>query len=302
MWNRMALAQTGRLVVIDLLLWSAVAIIFAAQGHVVSAYRGAPQPWWPSFGYSLAIFSVWALLSPPISLAVHRAELRLARGWRFAAFCAVGLPVAAALHVASFALLYWPIYNSDGAIPSRWAMTERMVLANFDTNVLFYALIVGATLAWTARNRRAVPNAPPAGASTATTDDLLRLPIRSKGLVRLISAAEIDWINAADDYAEIHADGVVHLIEKSLAALERELPAAEFARIHRSSLVRLDRVVEVRSLGRGDAIIRLAEGTELRLSRRYRTNLSAVLRSKVSGGPADPGGGSRLPIGDGSNA
>lgn len=301
MTKRTALSHAGLLAAVDLLLWSAIALVFALQGHAVSAYRSTPQPWWPSVGYSLAIFSVWAILSPLIALAVYRAEAQLSRGWRLAAACALGLPVAATLHVAIFALLYWPIYNGDGAIASRWAMTERMALANLDTNALFYVMVVGATLAWAARTL-AVSDAPEASTSGAPNDTLIRLPVRSKGLLRLISTADIDWIGAADDYAEVHAGGAVHLVESSLSAFERQLPDGEFARVHRGALVRLDRVFEVRSLGRGDAMIRLTDGSEMRLSRRYRRNLSAVIRPSMVAGPAHPGVGSRPPIGNGAAA
>lgn len=298
MAERTALSQARRWLAVDLLFWSAVALIFALQGHFLSLYRGTPQLWWPSFGYSLAIFSVWALLSPAIVLAVRRAELRFSRRWRLAAACVAGLPAVALLHVVLFALLYWPIYNGDGAIPSRRAMAERMALPNLDTNVLLYAILVGGTLAWTARVRRVAGKSSQA-ASGAATQQLQPLQVRSRGRLQLISTADVDWIGSADDYVEVHAGGAVHLMDTSLAALERRLPTSQFARIHRRALVRLDRVSEVRSLGRGDALIILRDGSELRLSRRYRANLALLLERPAGGDPVHPSNGSRLPINGG---
>jgi hypothetical protein len=274
------------LLAINFIFWVAVALLFALQGQAVSTYRGAHQPWWPSFGYSLAIFSVWAILAPVIALSIGRAEARLVNWWQLAAACAAGLPIASLLHVGIFALLYWPIYNGDGAISSRFTMIERMALQNLDTNALFYVIVVGATLAWTSHTRRTTSVATKDSVSGGESGDLLRLHVRSKGRLHFISTAEVDWIGAADDYAEVHAGGAVHLVEKSLAALERGLPDGEFARIHRSALVRLARVAELRSLGRGDASVHLTDGTELRLSRRYRANLAALLRPADGAGPA----------------
>lgn len=103
------------------------------------------------------------------------------------------------------------------------------------------------------------------------------LVVRGHKATRLVRLSEIDWIAAAGDYAEIHAGGRVHLLGESLASLEARLPPAAFARIHRSAIVRLDRLAEVRGGGHGDGIVRLACGTELRFSRRYRAAIDSYL-------------------------
>ena len=105
-----------------------------------------------------------------------------------------------------------------------------------------------------------------------------KLVSRSHGSVRLIRLDEIDWIAAAGDYAEVHARGRSHLVSDSMSALEARLPAAEFARIHRSAIVRLDRVAEVRPGSHGDGIVRLRCGAELRFSRRFRQALDSYLQ------------------------
>ncbi|MGK6355488.1 LytR/AlgR family response regulator transcription factor [Sphingomonas sp. DT-207] len=103
------------------------------------------------------------------------------------------------------------------------------------------------------------------------------LVARGRGVAQLIRLAEIDWIVAAGDYAEVHAGGRALLLHESMASLEARLPRPEFARIHRSAIVRLDRLVEVRAGKHGDGLVRLACGTELRFSRRYREPIDAYL-------------------------
>ncbi|MDP9423352.1 MAG: response regulator [Pseudomonadota bacterium] len=105
-----------------------------------------------------------------------------------------------------------------------------------------------------------------------------KLVARSYGTARLIRLEEVDWIAAAGDYAEVHALGGAHLINESIASLQARLPKAEFARVHRSLIVRLDRVREVRSGSHGDGAIRLACGAELRFSRRYREAIDDYLK------------------------
>ncbi|MEP7006183.1 MAG: response regulator [Sphingomonas bacterium] len=104
-----------------------------------------------------------------------------------------------------------------------------------------------------------------------------RLVARSHGSVRLVRLDEIDWIASAGDYVEVHAGGRAMLLKESMASLEARLPGPEFARIHRSAIVRLDRLAEVRPGSHGDATVRLVCGTELRLSRRYRDKVHAYL-------------------------
>ena len=105
-----------------------------------------------------------------------------------------------------------------------------------------------------------------------------KLVARTYGTARLIRLEEVDWIAAAGDYAEIHALGGAHLINESIASLQARLPKGEFARVHRSLIVRLDRVREVRSGSHGDGTIRLTCGAELRFSRRYRQAIDDDLK------------------------
>lgn len=106
---------------------------------------------------------------------------------------------------------------------------------------------------------------------------LPRLIARSRGVVRVIGYDDIDWVAAAGDYAEVHTGGRAWLVNDSIAALTARLPEADFARIHRATIVRLDRIAEIRPGSHGDGVVRLINGGELRFSRRYRAALDAWL-------------------------
>ena len=105
---------------------------------------------------------------------------------------------------------------------------------------------------------------------------LARIPVRSRGRTLLLETEAIDWIEAQGNYLGLHAGAEIHLIRETLATLEGRLPQ-DFVRIHRGTIVNLARLSEVRSLHNGDAVIRLADGTELRMSRGYRDGLKARL-------------------------
>ena len=102
---------------------------------------------------------------------------------------------------------------------------------------------------------------------------LTRLVVKSAGRVVFLPVEEIDWIEAADNYVRVHAGKETHLIRETLQSLEKRLDPAKFLRIHRSSVVNLERIRELRPAFHGDYLVRLTDGTELILSRNYREKL-----------------------------
>ncbi len=110
--------------------------------------------------------------------------------------------------------------------------------------------------------------------SPARTD---RYMIKGTGQIVFVKIAEIDWIEAADYYACLHVGAKSHLLRRRMAELEQELDGATFCRIHRSSIVNLQRVRGLESNADGDYEVVLEGGRKLRLSRRYRKELQARL-------------------------
>jgi two-component system, LytTR family, response regulator len=104
-----------------------------------------------------------------------------------------------------------------------------------------------------------------------------RLAIKSVGQVLFVKFSEIDWIEAADYYACLHLGPRTHLLRRSMAELERELDPAVFSRIHRSTIVNLERVRGLKLGEDGEYEVLLENGERLRLSQRYRKQLQARL-------------------------
>ncbi len=95
-------------------------------------------------------------------------------------------------------------------------------------------------------------------------------PVRSKGKVTFVRLADLDWVEAEGDYLKLHAGAKSWLVRETMASAEKRLPARRFLRIHRSTIVNVDRIRELSSFDNGDWAVRLQDGTELRLSRTYR--------------------------------
>ena len=93
----------------------------------------------------------------------------------------------------------------------------------------------------------------------------------------VLDDSEIDWIEADDYYAAVHAGGRRHLIRESLASLETRLDGTRFVRAHRSAIINLDRVRELRG-DAGECVVVLRDGTRVPVSRRRREHVTASVR------------------------
>lgn len=101
--------------------------------------------------------------------------------------------------------------------------------------------------------------------------------IKATGQVSFVPVSDIDWIEAADYYVSLHVGAKAHLMRRSMAELERELDQDTFCRIHRSAIVKLEKVRRLELNESGEYDVLLHNGTRLRLSRRYRKELQSRL-------------------------
>jgi two-component system LytT family response regulator len=116
---------------------------------------------------------------------------------------------------------------------------------------------------------RAIEAAGRDAGTTARTPSAGVFPVRARGRVSLVPHAEVDWIEAQGDYACLHAGPRDYLVRETMHSLEGRLGDA-FLRIHRSAIVNVERVRELRSRENGDFRLLLEGGAELRLSRTHR--------------------------------
>lgn len=108
---------------------------------------------------------------------------------------------------------------------------------------------------------------------------LTRLMIKSASRVFFLKADEIDWIGADDYYVKLHVGRKAHLLRETMNELETKLDPEKFLRIHRSTIVNIDRIKEMHPHFNGDYVILLHDGTELKLSRSRREQVQSILKS-----------------------
>ncbi|HEV2860626.1 MAG TPA: LytTR family DNA-binding domain-containing protein [Pyrinomonadaceae bacterium] len=106
---------------------------------------------------------------------------------------------------------------------------------------------------------------------------LSRLLVKSAGRVFFLKADEIDYVGAEDYYVRVHVGRKGHLLRETMNELESKLDPAQFVRIHRSTIVNLERIRELQQLFNGEYVVVLRDGTELKLSRSRREHLERLL-------------------------
>jgi two-component system, LytTR family, response regulator len=99
---------------------------------------------------------------------------------------------------------------------------------------------------------------------------LNRVGVRTSSRIVLVDLADVDWIEAADNYVRLHSQRREYLLRETLASLEQQLDPQRFARIHRSAIVQIDRIAELHPAKHGDMDVVLKTGEILTLSRTWR--------------------------------
>jgi hypothetical protein len=110
-----------------------------------------------------------------------------------------------------------------------------------------------------------VPHRAPEGVNNKTRDG-----------TQVVDLADVAWIESQGNYVALHTEAGTQLVRDTLSAFERKLDPACFVRIHRRVLLAVDRIAAVKPVGNGDAVVRLVDGQELRVSRSYRDALKAA--------------------------
>jgi len=255
--------------------------IFTALSNF--ARDGIQLKWWEPTLWECSSAAMVLALIPAIAWLYRRAPIA-AQTWRWAVpLHIVVTPVFSLIHVGGMVLLrklgyvLMHAHYDFGAWWPNWFYEYRK-------DLVAYVLILGGLQAF--RTYRlwlltqiavAVPaaaEASPAGAPPAAESaPLERLVVKKLNREFILNASDIDRIDANGNYVTIYARGNAWPLRESMAALERRLDPARFARVHRGHIVNLDRVREIQPWDSGDYRIKLADGSFVNFSRRYRSRL-----------------------------
>ena len=147
---------------------------------------------------------------------------------------------------------------------------DQYALRAFDTGALDYLLKPFDNARFELALTRAKQRVRDTSRSEKTRPSPERIVIKSAGEVCFLKTRDIDWIEAADYYACLHVGPRSHLLRRSLQDLEAELDPEVFCRVHRSSIVNLERVRSLKLREDGEHEVVVETGARIRMSRRYR--------------------------------
>jgi two-component system LytT family response regulator len=126
----------------------------------------------------------------------------------------------------------------------------------------------------------------PLPAPTTGVATPIRLVSRQTGRIQLVQPAEIDWIEADRSSVRVHAGDQQHRVQLSMEEVETGLAAEGFVRIHRSAIVNLDRLHELKIDASGNYIVLLPQGVEQRVGRKYKNRFREILGARQWQGSA----------------
>ena len=103
-----------------------------------------------------------------------------------------------------------------------------------------------------------------------------RLPVKSEGRIIFVRLADVDWVEAADNYVKLHVGNESHMLRDTMTSLETKLPSNRFLRISRSTMVNVEQIKELHPMFHGEYSVILRNGTRLTLTRGYRDKLELL--------------------------
>jgi DNA-binding LytR/AlgR family response regulator len=183
------------------------------------------------------------------------------------------------LHTSGMAALRLLWFSGIVHVPYGFALTAHRLQYEFAKDLVTYLMLTTGVVAlnFLLQRKPIAPEVPPSPAS-APRAPVERFAVRQRGGSEIVvEVADIDWIEASGNYAILHVGAETFEIRSSLAKLESELDAKRFVRVHKSHVVNIARVTEVIPWVGGDWRIRLRDGAEVNLSRRYRQRFEALV-------------------------
>jgi hypothetical protein len=262
----------------DLLLgaaWWAAFLLALEPGNLMRAAGAGVSL--PLAGEALRILaaSLLGAATAPVVLALVRRLPIEGPCWRGrAAIHAAGIAALVGAVIPLSCALAW-ISRASGGVGDTDVVVE---FANNGLLVMFG--LAGFSAVAHARHFRG--RGPDRAVKAPAPAHLEQITVKARGGLVIVRMDEVDWIETQGNYQALHVGAATHLVREASTRLQARLDPARFVRTHRRLLVALDRVRAVTPLGGGDAEIRLADGTKLRLSRSFRE----AVQVRLEGGPS----------------
>jgi hypothetical protein len=254
----------GREIGLGFLYWLSFLIALQPGNVARAAAAGAALAWDHEVLRILGASALGALSTPAVVALMRRFPIEGDVVRRHLAMHGFGA-FAIAFGLIAVSCLLAPLMHVGDTRPFLTALPDHLA-----TNWLLLSFSIAGLTAFLHGTRRRSERASPTPAVDAKPAALTQVQIKARGRIAIVDMNTVDWIEAQGNYVALHCGTSVHLLRDTLSAFEAKLDPGAFVRVHRSRLVAVRRIAGITPLANGDGIVRLTDGTQVRLSRAYR--------------------------------
>jgi hypothetical protein len=265
-------------------MWMVGLLTSAAINSVVATMdlerRGLRyEPWEPptwEFSSTLVLLA----LVPALLAFEQRVPMRLSTWRRALPWHVLAVVVFSLVHVLGMVGLRHLVYRAMGSAYDFGDWPRELFyefLKDARTYGIFLIIInLYRLLLLRLQGEARLLTAPDTGPAVEAVDRPERFLVRKVGAEFLVAARDIEWLEAAENYVNLHVRGRVYPLRSTMTAIQERLDPNRFVRVHRSYMINLDFLVQIEPLDTGDARLLLKDGSRVPCSRRYRQALTAA--------------------------
>jgi len=265
----------------EVTLWTLWGLLNFAANSIVALMdlerRSLAFDWWEPVTWEFSSTVLLLALIPAQLAFERRFPVQLGTWKRMLPLHLLATIVYSLVHVLGMVALRHFIY---GIVGSRYSFGDwpRELAYEYLKDVRTYAFVLGIfylyrLLLLRLQGEARLLVAPDAGPPVEAVERPARFLVRKLRAEFLVAASDIEWLEAAENYVNLHLRGHVYPLRSTMTAIEERLDPQRFVRVHRSYIVNLDFLERIEPLDSGDARLLLKDGTRIPCSRRYRQAL-----------------------------
>lgn len=239
--------------------------------------RSLAFAWWEPVTWEFSSTVMLLVLVPAVLAFERRFPFQQSTWRRVVPWHVIATVVYSVAHVLGMVAIRHLIYELAG---SRYSFGDwpGELAYEYLKDVRTYAFVLGLVylyrlLLLRLRGEARLLVAPDAGPPVEAVDRPTRFLVRKLRAEFLVPASDIEWLEAAENYVNLHVRGHVYPLRSTMTAIEERLDPLRFVRVHRSYIVNLDFLERIEPLDTGDARLLLKDGKRIPCSRRYRQSL-----------------------------
>jgi hypothetical protein len=262
-------------------LWVVGLMLSATVNSIVALMdverRRLSFDWWEPITWEFSSGLMLLALVPALLAFERRVPFRLSTWRRAIPWHLLAVVVFSLVHVLGMVGLRHLVYEAMGGEYS-FGDWPRELFYEFLKDARTYVFFLGIIyfyhlLLLRLQGEARLLTAPDTGPAVEAVDRPERFLVRKVGAEFLVAARDIEWLEAAENYVNLHVRGRTYPLRSTMTAIQDRLDPTRFVRVHRSYIVNLEFLVQIEPLDTGDARLLLKDGTRIPCSRRYRQAL-----------------------------